>query len=64
MKDKLQLIRVIAMKQITNKEYEEGQKYKAEKAKGHILLPYGSSDRILLYPAMERQTAGNLSRIG
>ena len=27
------------MKQITNKEYEEWQKYKAEKAKGHILLP-------------------------
>lgn len=27
------------MKQITNKEYEERQKYKAEKAKGHILLP-------------------------
>ncbi len=23
------------MKQITNKEYEEWQKYKAEKAKGH-----------------------------
>ena len=30
---------VTAMKQITNKEYEEWQKYKAEKAKGHILLP-------------------------
>ncbi len=27
------------MKQITNKEYEECQKYKAEKAKGHVLLP-------------------------
>lgn len=27
------------MKQITNKEYEEWQKYKAEKATGHILLP-------------------------
>ena len=27
------------MKQITNKEYEEWQKYKAEKAKGHVLLP-------------------------
>ena len=27
------------MKQITNKEYEEWQKYKAEKAKGRILLP-------------------------
>ena len=27
------------MKQITNKEYEEWQKYKAEKANGHILLP-------------------------
>ena len=27
------------MKQITNKEYEEWQKYKAEKAKDHILLP-------------------------
>ena len=26
------------MKQITNKEYEEWQKYKAEKAKGHILV--------------------------
>lgn len=26
------------MKQITNKEYEEWQKYKAEKAKGHVLL--------------------------
>ena len=29
---------VTAMKQITNKEYEEWQKYKAEKAKGHVLL--------------------------
>ena len=27
------------MKQMTNKEYEEWQKYKAEKAKGHALLP-------------------------
>lgn len=27
------------MKQITNKEYEEWQKCKAEKAKGHVLLP-------------------------
>ena len=27
------------MKQITNKEYKEWQKYKAEKAKGHVLLP-------------------------
>ena len=27
------------MKQITNKEYEEWQKYKAEKAKGRVLLP-------------------------
>ena len=27
------------MKQITNKEYEEWQKYKVEKAKGHVLLP-------------------------
>lgn len=27
------------MKQITNKEYEEWQKYKAEKAKDHVLLP-------------------------
>ena len=27
------------MKQSTNKKYEERQKYKAEKAKGHILLP-------------------------
>ena len=27
------------MKQITNKEFEEWQKYKAEKAKGHVLLP-------------------------
>ena len=27
------------MKQITNKEYEEWQTYKAEKAKGRILLP-------------------------
>ena len=30
---------VTTMKQITNKEYEEWQKYKAEKAKGHALLP-------------------------
>lgn len=30
---------VTTMKQITNKEYEEWQKYKAEKANGHILLP-------------------------
>ena len=30
---------VTAMKQSTNKKYEERQKYKAEKAKGHILLP-------------------------
>ena len=28
------------MKQITNKEYEEWQKYKAEKANGHILMAY------------------------
>lgn len=27
------------MRQITNKEYEEWQKYKAEKAKGHVLMP-------------------------
>ena len=27
------------MKQITNKEYEEWQKYKEEKAKGHVLMP-------------------------
>ena len=27
------------MKQITNKEYEELQNYKAEKAKSHVLLP-------------------------
>lgn len=27
------------MKQITNKEYEEWQKYKAEKVKGYVLLP-------------------------
>ena len=27
------------MKQITNKEHEEWLKYKAEKAKGHILMP-------------------------
>ncbi len=27
------------MKQITNKEYEEWQKYKAEKAKCPVLLP-------------------------
>ena len=27
------------MKQSTNKKYEERQKYKAEKATGHILLP-------------------------
>lgn len=27
------------MKQITNKEYEKWQKYKAEKAKGRVLLP-------------------------
>ena len=27
------------MKQITNKEYEEWQEYKEEKAKGHILMP-------------------------
>ena len=30
---------VTTMKQITNKEYEEWQKYKAEKANGHVLLP-------------------------
>ena len=30
---------VTTMKQITNKEFEEWQKYKAEKAKGHVLLP-------------------------
>ena len=28
------------MKQITNKEYEEWQKYKAEKAKGHVANGY------------------------
>jgi len=27
------------MKQITNKEYEEWQKYKADKLKGRVLLP-------------------------
>lgn len=27
------------MKRITNKEYEEWQKYKAEKAEDHVLLP-------------------------
>ena len=27
------------MKQITNKEYEDWQKYKEKKAKGHILMP-------------------------
>lgn len=27
------------MKQITNKDYEEWQKYKSKKAKGHVLLP-------------------------
>ena len=27
------------MKQITNKEYEEWQRYKEEKAKGHVLMP-------------------------
>ena len=27
------------MKQITNKEYEEWQKYKAEKAEGRVILP-------------------------
>jgi hypothetical protein len=37
--DKFQFNEVPAMKQITNKEYEEWQKYKAEKAKGHVLLP-------------------------
>jgi len=31
--------KVTTMKQITNKEFEEWQKYKAEKAKGHVLLP-------------------------
>ena len=31
---------VTTMKQITNKEYEEWQKYKAEKAKGHIPVSY------------------------
>ena len=30
---------VTTMKQITNKEYEEWQKCKAEKAKGHVLPP-------------------------
>ena len=39
MTDKFQFNGVTTMKQITNKEYEEWQKYKAEKAKGHILLP-------------------------
>lgn len=33
------LQRTLKMKQITNKEYEEWQKYKAEKAKGRVLLP-------------------------
>jgi hypothetical protein len=37
--DKFPPNEVTAMKQITNKEYEEWQKYKAEKAKGHVLLP-------------------------
>ena len=33
------VLRMVSMKQITNKEYEEWQKYKEEKAKGHILMP-------------------------
>ena len=37
--DKLLPDEMPTMKQITNKEYEEWQKYKAEKAKGRILLP-------------------------
>jgi hypothetical protein len=35
----LQAMREIRMKQITNKEYDEWQKYKEEKAKGHVLMP-------------------------
>jgi hypothetical protein len=34
------------MKQITNKEYEEWQKYKAEKAKGHIVICTQNSGHI------------------
>ena len=54
------------MKQITNKEYEEWQKYKAEKAKGHILLPdtvrficeangYDAGGFHLVHAALQRQ---------
>ena len=38
------------MKQITNKEYEEWQKYKAEKAKGHPGLFYSSLKWDQRYP--------------
>ena len=36
---------VTTMKQITNKEYEEWQKYKAEKVKGHVLLPVAAGSK-------------------
>lgn len=39
---------VTAMKQITNKEYEEWQKYKAEKAKGHTMMPLRGPAAILI----------------
>ena len=39
------------MKQITNKEYEERQKYKAEKAKGRVLLRCDNKDKELAFTA-------------
>ena len=48
------------MKQITNKEYEEWQKYKAEKAKGHIPVSYTHLDvyKRQLSPSGRAQSTG------
>ena len=43
------------MKQITNKEYEEWQKYKAEKAKGHVLLPDTVRFMTEEFPSLNRE---------
>ena len=45
-------------KEVTQKEYEEWQKYKAEKAKGHVLLP----DTVRFICEANGYDAGNWSR--
>lgn len=45
------------MKSITNKEYEEWQKYKAEKVKGHILMPDTTGSSARPTAMMQRRSA-------